>query len=230
MRKLLFATALSMGALVGTANAVEFTLSKDLTLPASGTFGTFTTTLLADGTTLHVDINMDPNYIIDTGNGHMALTLSLLGAGRIVESSFNLVNGVDVYTAALHNTSAPYSNSPFGDFTDAVVGACGNGASDLFCGQTMSFNISNFEGFGAATNLFDPPPPGGQTFQVYAAMDIFMPAPCTGGCTGAVALGGTVTVPGPIAGAGIPGLVAALGGIFGLNFYRRRRNNSHLPA
>jgi hypothetical protein len=42
--------------------------------------------------------------------------------------------------------------------------------------------------------------------------------------------GTTVSVPGPIVGAGLPGLVAALGGMYGLNFYRRRRNNSHLPA
>lgn len=40
-----------------------------------------------------------------------------------------------------------------------------------------------------------------------------------------------VAVPGPIVGAGIPGLVAACGGMFGLNFWRRRRRNGHtLPA
>jgi hypothetical protein len=37
-------------------------------------------------------------------------------------------------------------------------------------------------------------------------------------------------VPSPIVGAGIPGLVAACGGMFGLNFWRRRRNGGALPA
>jgi hypothetical protein len=37
-----------------------------------------------------------------------------------------------------------------------------------------------------------------------------------------------VAVPGPVVGAGIPGLAAL--GMLGLNFWRRRRNGSHLPA
>lgn len=40
----------------------------------------------------------------------------------------------------------------------------------------------------------------------------------------------TAAVPGPIVGAGIPGLVTACGALFGLNFWRRRRNGNTLPA
>jgi hypothetical protein len=39
-----------------------------------------------------------------------------------------------------------------------------------------------------------------------------------------------VAVPGPIVGAGIPGLLAACFGMFGLRTWRRRRNGGNLPA
>ena len=97
---------------------------------------------------------------------------------------------------------------------------------ELLCGSTISFNISNFQGFGAATDQFDPPPAGGPTFPIYAAVDIFRTAPCEGSCTGAVGLTIPPTptqfnVPGPAVGAGLPALVAACG--FLLAFARRRR-------
>ena len=225
MKRLMLVAALLAGpALATPASAVQFTLSNAF---GTGDFGS-ATAFYTDATTVHVDITMAPNFVVDTGS-HWALTLSLLGDGRIDGSSFNKVNGVDVFTAQPHLAVANYSNSPFGMFTDAVAGACGSGASGQLCGGSISFNILNFEGFGAATTLFDPPPSGGSTFPIYAALDVFMPTPCTGNCTGVVGLTNELkptefsAVPGPIAGAGIPGLIAGCFGLLGLARRRRRQ-------
>jgi len=214
---------LAAGSFATPASAVSFTLSDAF---GTGNFGTVIVSPV-DATTVHVNINMAPSFAVDTG-GHNVLTLSLVGSGQIVESSLNLVAGVDVFTVRPHLAVATYSNSPFGLFTDAIAGDCGSGASALGCGSTISFDIANFQGFAPATQLYDPPG-SAVPVSIYAAVDIFQPQPfCNGGCTGVVGLSSPPqvetrsSVPGPIAGAGIPGLVA-LFGMFGLNFWRRRR-------
>ena len=83
--------------------------------------------------------------------------------------------------------------------------------------STLDFIITNFSGFLAATNTFGGLP-------IFAAADILL---STGG-TGAVGAPGVLTptpfaVPGPLAGAGIPGLIAACLGMLGIRTWRRRR-------
>jgi len=71
--------------------------------------------------------------------------------------------------------------------------------------------------------------PGASIFAGLAAEFGCSPAPCIGasndGADSFLAFAQSAAVPGPIVGAGIPGLVAACGGMFGLNFWRRRRRN-----
>ena len=98
MKRLMLVAALLAGpALATPASAVQFTLSNAF---GTGDFGS-ATAFYTDATTVHVDITMAPNFVDDTGS-HWALTLSLLGDGRIDGSSFNKVNGVDVFTAQPH--------------------------------------------------------------------------------------------------------------------------------
>jgi hypothetical protein len=72
-------------------------------------------------------------------------------------------------------------------------------------------------------------PAGSQIFAGLAAAFGCSPAPCVGDSNDgaesflAFAQSQAVAIPGPIAGAGLPGLVAALGGLFGLHRFRRKR-------
>jgi hypothetical protein len=74
---------------------------------------------------------------------------------------------------------------------------------------------------------------GSSNFRVSTAALLGCPtisAGCLVSNDGPDSFNGVAFVPGPVVGASIPGLVAALGGMFGLNFWRRRRNGATLPA
>ena len=185
MTKLLLLASVAFLA-AAPAKAATFTVSNAF---GTGTFGTATAVDLGATTgstdTVKVTIDMSPNFVLDTGS-HFALTLSLTGTGRIDGSTLNTLNPGEptgTFTAQTHDTTAPYSNSPFGNFTDAIAGACGSGSSSGGCGSTLVFDILNFAGFTAATSQFGTPPQN-----IFAAVDIFQSG-CTGdGCTGAVGL------------------------------------------
>src|SRR4051812_3817533 len=107
--------------LITPASALLFTQSNAF---GTGVFGEITAAYTdATQTTVQVDVNMAPNILLDTG-GHWTLSLSLVGDGRIDQSSLS-----SLFTAQQHHAVANYSNSPFSSFTDAIAGACGSGSS-----------------------------------------------------------------------------------------------------
>jgi hypothetical protein len=191
----------------GYANAATFDLSD---FAGSGPFGTITGTDLGPQVgstdTALLQIDMAPNVILDTGS-HFLLTMSLDGTGRFDQSSIVLTQGSA--TVEAHNPAGGYANPPFGQFTDAIVGSCGNGSSSGGCGSTFSIDVTNFQGFDAATNLFNGS-------SVFAAVDIFLSG-CTGDtCTGAVGADVNPT-PTPFGATPLPGAIWLFGtGLFGL--------------
>jgi hypothetical protein len=218
MRRLMLAATMLAG-LALPAQAATFTQSEAF---GTGNFGTATATCLNVAcSTVDIDINMDPNFLIDTGS-HFLFTTTLLGTGRIDPTTVTFGAGVFPFTVGTHLT-APlssqngYSNSPFKYFTDAIAADCGPGGSAT-CGSTVSFNITDFQGFGFATETFNG-------LSILAAVDILL---ADGSGTGAVGIAGVLTpTPFEVSNVPIPGalplFVSGLGGLWWLSRQRKKK-------
>ena len=171
-------------------------------------------------------VNVGDSWLIDTGGPHQPFAFNLNGTDPNPDPGDQRV--FDVQLNTLFAASGSNGASPFGTFTNTIVSlpnGCSTGGSNQGCGvHELSFHISNYTGFSSNDWIS----PDGSIKEIYYAADIlYCP---TGACTGSTGNvgGGSVAVPGPVVGAGLPGLAAM--GMFGLNFWRRRRNGGSLPA
>jgi hypothetical protein len=147
------------------------------------------------------------NIFVDTGSHH-AMTFDLATAGLSISST------ASSFTALPSPFSVPagssFTNSPFNTaFTYAVdCSTGGNGFNSCDQNHTFTFFVLG----GGGLSLISE---GG----VFFTVDMANAAGRTG-VVGATA----AAVPGPVVGAGFPGLVMALGGLLG--WWRRKRNGA----
>lgn len=209
MKKLLLTGTMLLG-LISPSLADVFTFGTlNLTLSDFAGIQQFGTITVTDqgGNVAKVVEDVSPSFIIDTGGPHAPLAFNAIGTVTFSDFSSPFFAG------------GAQTQAPFGDFTNSVQGNCDNGGSNGGCGvSTMSFLIHNFAGF--APTLFSGTL-SGQTFTnapIFFAGDIlYCPTDACAGGTGNVA-----AVPGPIVGAGFPGVLIGCLGMLGL---ARRRIN-----
>jgi hypothetical protein len=177
------------------------------------------------------------------GNGVVDITITLLNGNGIVDTglhafTFNLIGNPTVtfsnFTSPLFDVVGSATNTVgassihqdgFGDFEYALDYTGGSGASNPF-GGSLSFRLT---GTNLTLASFAELSSGGSP-SAYLTLDIISGTTRNTGAVDCCDVGvtpfGVNAVPGPIAGAGLPGLLAACFGLFGLNRRRRRLNGT----
>src|SRR5262245_61035646 len=211
-----------LGAVPAQADTFSFTschITGGCTTPA--TFGTVTVN--QSGSNVAVDVVLtNGNRFVETGaGGNMLFAFNDSIAGSTITGITTTLNGatVTVIPGGVSGSTnlAPFQADGTGFFTAGVfctvASDCNGGSTPIF--NDLHFTVTNItlaqlETANAAGNLF--------------IADILCGATqpgCTGGLTGPVDVS---AVPGPIVGAGLPGLVLAVLGLVGLG--RRRRQQA----
>jgi len=158
----------------------------------------------------NVGIGLDTNQTGSSGPlSFNTLTLTLYNSAGTALGSFSGNGPVDI-SEALLLAQQGNGNSVFDIRLDLIqqaqydaILAANGGAANVFEGLRASFGCGAFGPAVCGTTGNFPSNDGADSFLAFNAS---IPA-----------------VPGPIAGAGIPGLVTAMFGMFGLNRWRRRR-------
>ena len=150
-----------------------------------------------------VGIGLDTNEIGSTaGLTFQSLVLTLYNDAGVALGSFS-GDGPVFISQALLALQQGNGNSVFDIRLDAAQQA-----------QYDAILAAN----GGPTNVFEG-------LQAAFGCTVIAPGcgPSTDGAESFLAFNASIPVPGPIAGAGIPGLIMALGGLFGLNRFRKKR-------
>ena len=193
------------------ANAITYHFTQDGSggklggnVPTPG-YGSVTVTSF--GSDLEFEIQLATNWSVDTGSHH-AVAFALATSGLKISGSAGPTATPLAVPFVQNSGTGPFSNPGFsGPFNYAIE--CSGGGN----GQNTCNSISSLTFFVLGAGSLSPILTNG----VYVTADIFSERT---GKTGVV--GATVAVPGPVVGAGFPGLLGAIGALVMLARRRRR--------
>ena len=208
MRKWTLAAAVAVLVAGGatSASAIVFDLTSDHCTGGCGTapFGTVDVTQVGANVHIVVDLaNGPPNTVSWAQTGAADFQLFKFNATGVVVGDISVVQTFAGQT--LQANTGTFNGDGTGPFSFGIsCSTCGNGA--LGISSNLDFTIAN-------ATIADVT--AGNPLNIFVA-DVFSGQT---GNTGPV----DVSVPGPLAGAGLPGLVMACGGLIGLARRRRRQ-------